>query len=144
MQDRVSYVRCLMTSVWTLLIATGLFTLGLSGISLTSIPTGAAEDPHNVLLDFSARWCGPCQKMSPIVSKLERQGYPIRQVDIDDEKALAQKYQVESIPCFVLIANGREINRITGPTDEKQLRSLMMMLPKQNRDDVMLLSLIHI
>ncbi len=138
MQDRVSYVRRLMTSFWTLLIATGLFTVGLSGISLTSIPTGAAEDPHNVLLDFSARWCGPCQKMSPIVSKLERQGYPIRQVDIDDEKALAQKYQVESIPCFVLIANGREINRITGPTDEKQLRAMMMMLPKQNRDDVQL------
>lgn len=134
MQNRVSLGRQLTASIWTMFIAIAFTVVACSWITLTSVGAQAA-DPNNILLDFSAKWCGPCQQMSPIVSKLERQGFPIRQVDVDQEKGLAQKYNVESIPCFVLIANGKEINRITGATDEKQLRRLMMMLPKQNIDD---------
>ena len=134
MQHRVSLGGHAMAWLWTTLIATALVATACSWVSLTNISAQAA-DSNNILLDFSAKWCGPCQRMSPIVSKLERQGFPIRQVDIDDESALASQYNVRSIPCFVLIANGVEVNRITGPTDEKQLRSLMMMLPKQNIDE---------
>jgi thiol-disulfide isomerase/thioredoxin len=97
-----------------------------------------AAEPNNVLLDFTATWCGPCQQMSAIVSRLERQGFPIRKVDIDEQEALARQYNVRSIPCFVLIANGREVNRITGATDEKELRRLLMMLPRQNIDEALI------
>ena len=134
MQDRVSLGGRTTASLWTMLLGMVLVTTACSWVTITSI-SAQATDQNNILLDFSAKWCGPCQQMSPIVSKLERQGYPIRQVDIDQEQALAQKYNVESIPCFVLVANGREINRITGATDERQLKSLMMTLPKQNIDD---------
>ncbi|MEI8016825.1 MAG: thioredoxin domain-containing protein [Schlesneria sp.] len=134
MQDRVSLGGRTTASLWTMLLGLVLVTTACSWVTITSV-SAQATDQNNILLDFSAKWCVPCQKMSPIVSKLERQGYPIRQVDIDQEQALAQKYGVESIPCFVLIANGREINRITGATDERQLKSLMMTLPKQNIDD---------
>ena len=125
MQDRVSLGGRTTASLWTMLLGMVLVTTACSWVTITSI-SAQATDQNNILLDFSAKWCGPCQQMSPIVSKLERQGYPIRQVDIDQEQALAQKYNVESIPCFVLVANGREINRITGATDERQLKSLMM------------------
>ena len=91
----------------------------------------AAELDH-VLLDFTAKWCGPCQQMSSTVSKLERQGLPIRKVDIDQEPALASRFSVKSIPCFVLVSNGREIDRVTGLTDEKQLRSMLNKLPKSD------------
>lgn len=136
MQNRVSLGRRMTASIWTMFFGMAFMTLACSWITLTSISAHAA-DPNNILLDFSAKWCGPCQQMSPIVSKLERQGFPIRQVDVDQEKGLAQKYNVESIPCFVLIANGKEINRITGATDEKQLRRLMSLLPKQDLDEPM-------
>ena len=135
MKNRVSLGGQLTGSLWTTLFAGGLIAVACSWITLTSYSAQAAGDPNNILLDFSARWCGPCQQMSPIVSKLERQGYPIRQVDVDQERDLAKKYDVSSIPCFVLIANGKEINRITGATDEKQLRKLMTLLPKQNIDE---------
>lgn len=102
---------------------------------VTSMSAGQAASPDNILLDFSATWCGPCQQMSSIVSKLERENLPIRKVDIDAEAALARQYKVSSIPCFVLIANGQEINRKVGATDEKTLRSMMMMLPKPKTDD---------
>ena len=80
-------------------------------------PRHTANAPQGVLLDFTATWCGPCQQMAPIVSKLERQGFPVRKVDIDQHKALAQQYNVSSIPCFVLVVNDREVTRIVGQTD---------------------------
>lgn len=91
--------------------------------------------PQGVLLDFTATWCGPCQQMSPIVSKLERQGYPVRKVDIDQERQLAQQYGISSIPCFVLVVNGREVNRITGQTSEAQLRRLLAQIPTTPADE---------
>lgn len=134
MQHRVSLRGRATATIWTTLVATSLVVTACSWITVTSVSAQAA-DPNNILLDFSAKWCGPCQQVSPIVSKLERQGYPIRKVDVDEEKALAQKYNIESIPCFVLIANGREINRITGLADEKKLKSLMSLLPKPDGDE---------
>lgn len=102
----------------------------------TSNGATLSQQTDNILLDFSAKWCGPCQQMSSLVSKLERENLPIRKVDVDVERELAAKYNVSSIPCFVLIANGREINRITGATDERTLRRMLMLLPKSPEDDV--------
>ncbi len=87
-------------------------------------------DLDNMLLNFESKWAGPCQQMRPVVLKLERQNLPIRSIDIDTEKELARKFHVDSIPCFVLVSNGKEVNRITGLTDEKSLRELMKTLPK--------------
>lgn len=85
--------------------------------------------PRGVVLDFSATWCGPCQQMNPIVSRLERQGYAIRQVDVDKEKDLANRFNVSSIPCFVLVVDGKEVTRITGATSEEQLKRLLSQIP---------------
>jgi thiol-disulfide isomerase/thioredoxin len=85
--------------------------------------------PRGVVLDFSATWCGPCQQMNPIVSRLERQGYSIRKVDVDKEKELASRFNVSSIPCFVLVVDGKEVTRITGATSEEQLKRLLAQIP---------------
>ena len=97
---------------------------------LLGLRTGTAADSDSVLLDFTATWCGPCQKMSATVSKLERQGFPIRKVDIDKEPALASRFNVQNIPCFVLLSNGKEIERVGGITSEQILRGMLNKLPK--------------
>ena len=86
--------------------------------------------PQGVVYDFSATWCGPCQQMRPIVSRLERQGYPIRQVDVDREPALASRFHISSIPAFVLVINGREVSRVVGMTTESQLRRMIAAIPR--------------
>jgi hypothetical protein len=70
--------------------------------------------------------------MSSTISQLERQGYPIRKVDVDQESDLARKYQIESIPCFVLVVNGKAEDRISGITTREQLVRMMNRLPKSD------------
>ncbi len=91
---------------------------------------GTSTASPGVLLDFSASWCGPCRKMSPIVSRLARQGYPIRKVDIDKNPQLARQYGVREIPAFVLVVRGKEVARIVGMTTERRLKQLMSRIPK--------------
>src|SRR5262245_30562354 len=70
---------------------------------------------ETVLLDFTADWCGPCKSVKPLVHQLAAAGYPVREVNIDRERALAAKYRVSTIPCFVMLVNGQEVDRQVGP-----------------------------
>lgn len=87
-----------------------------------------------VLYDFTATWCGPCQQMSPIVHKLEREGFPIQKVDIDQNPNLARQYSITSIPAFVLVVDGKPVAREVGLTSEHQLRRLLSSIPKPQAD----------
>ncbi|MBS0205122.1 MAG: hypothetical protein JSS49_19635 [Planctomycetes bacterium] len=90
----------------------------------------SAAESDTVLLEFTAIWCQPCQQMRPIVSRLQRQSFSIHEVDVDAERELALRFGVKSIPCFVLIAGGQEIDRVSGVTSEQQLKSMLNRLPK--------------
>ena len=83
--------------------------------------TGAGE---TILYDFQADYCGPCKMMEPVVRQLAAEGYPIRQVDVQRDPALAQRYRVTNIPCFVLVVNGQERGRLVGATGYQQLAGL--------------------
>jgi thiol-disulfide isomerase/thioredoxin len=84
--------------------------------------SGAGE---TVLLDFHADWCGPCQQMNGTVGQLTARGFPVRKVNIDQEKALAARYKVSSIPCFVMVADGQEIDREVGVVSLARLEQML-------------------
>lgn len=91
-----------------------------------------AADPTSIVYDFSATWCGPCQQMAPLVARLEREGLPIRKVDIDQEKTLANKFNITSIPTFVLVVEGKEVQRQSGAMSEADLRRMVAKIPSNN------------
>ena len=91
----------------------------------------AADNFTGEILDFSAEWCQPCQQMSPIVARLKRSGMPIRKVDIEKYPSLTRGYRVQSIPTFVLVVNGKEVDRIVGATSEARLKGLLARIPQQ-------------
>ncbi len=76
------------------------------------------------VLEFSGPGCLACQRMSPLVEKLKRQGYPIRVIDIQRAPRLARQLDITLLPTFVLIESGRAVKKIVGVTSERQLRSL--------------------
>ena len=98
----------------------------LSTISATPVP-------ENIVLEFTADWCGGCQQMSPIVSALQRKGYPIRTVDADRESQLLQRFGVNLLPTFVLLVDGKEVDRIVGGMSQDELRRLAMRVPKRTK-----------
>jgi len=84
---------------------------------------------ESVLLDFSAAWCGPCRSMQPVVDRLIATGHPVRRVDIDREPALASRFGVTSIPCFVMIADGRQVDRVVGVASYARLERMFGRAP---------------
>lgn len=74
-----------------------------------------------VLIDFYADWCGPCKMQSPIIDALaEEYGDKIKvgKVNIDENMALAERYQVMSIPTLLIIKNGNIAKQFVGLTDK--------------------------
>lgn len=78
-----------------------------------------------VLVDFWATWCGPCMRQGPIVEELAGEGYSVGKVDVDQEPALAQKFQVMSIPTLIIFKDGKEAKRLVGLTAKDTLKALM-------------------
>ncbi len=79
------------------------------------------------LIDFYADWCGPCQMMKPVVEEFaaSHPGIKVRSVNIDEEDELAEQYEVSTIPCFVVLKDGKEIRREVGVLSLKKLEKLM-------------------
>ncbi len=88
------------------------------------VPMGPAAAEGGEVLEFSGPGCLACQRMSPVVEKLKRQGYPIRVLDIRRAPRLARQLDIKLLPTFVLIKSGRAVKKIVGVTSESQLRSL--------------------
>ena len=76
-----------------------------------------------VLVDFFATWCGPCQMLAPILEEVskENKNCDIVKIDIDKERDLALEYEIEFIPTMILFKDGKELDRITGMLDKKEL-----------------------
>lgn len=77
-----------------------------------------------ILIDFWASWCGPCRMMSPVIDEIaEEMGETVRvcKINIDEEKNLAVKYNVMSIPTFIVLKNGKEVGRTIGVQDKNEI-----------------------
>lgn len=95
--------------------------LTLSLLALSPAAGGSSPQLNGEVLYFTATWCGACQQMNPIISGLQRKNYPVRKVDVDRERPLAQQYRIEAMPTFILVINGREAERHVGATSQQQL-----------------------
>ncbi len=78
------------------------------------------------VVDFSASWCGPCKMLAPVFHELadEKSGKDtFYSVDVDENRALAQQFNIFSVPTLVVLKNGKEVARSSGFRSKDALNS---------------------
>lgn len=80
-----------------------------------------------VLIDFYAKWCGPCRMVLPILDEIaaERGDFLIGKINVEEESELAKAHGVFSIPTLMVFENGRLINRVSGARSKAQLLEML-------------------
>jgi thioredoxin 1 len=68
------------------------------------------------VIDFWATWCGPCKLMNPILDEVEKEysDLTITRIDIDSNKDIALQYNIQSVPTYIILKDGKEVDRIIG------------------------------
>jgi thioredoxin 1 len=79
-----------------------------------------------VFIDFFAEWCMPCLMMAPVIEELgEKFEKKVKfgKVNVGDNEKLASKFEISSIPCFVLFKEGKPIERFIGAMSSEELEN---------------------
>mmetsp|Transcript_47569 Transcript_47569/g.110319 ORF Transcript_47569/g.110319 Transcript_47569/m.110319 type:complete len:105 (-) Transcript_47569:404-718(-) len=84
-----------------------------------------------VVVDFTATWCGPCQRMSPIIEKLaaEFPNIVFVKVDVDENEETAAHCGISAMPTFQFYQKGEKVNEFSGASEDK-LRGTIAALSK--------------
>jgi len=79
-----------------------------------------------VFVDFWATWCGPCRMVSPIVEELAKEyegKVNFVKVDVDQNRDLASKYNIFSIPTLAIFRNGEVVAQEAGASSKESIRN---------------------
>lgn len=92
---------------------------------------GEIPKDKKVVIDFFAQWCGPCKRIAPEYEEFSKKYTNVEflKVDYDESNELAESFDIESLPTFVLIENGNIINQVKG-SDMETLSKLLEEMDK--------------
>lgn len=75
------------------------------------------------LVDFSARWCGPCKKLLPMLEDLSKEpkmsSVNFIKIDVDDNQEISEVMNVQAMPTIVIFKGTKEVEYIVGANIEK-------------------------
>ena len=80
-----------------------------------------------VLVDFYAEWCGPCQMLGPILAEVaaENSSFKVAKINVDEESALAERFDVMNIPTLAVFKDGKIVNSSVGVISKEAIVDLV-------------------
>lgn len=91
----------------------------------TSLDNAKFLGDKPAIVDFSATWCGPCQRLSPILEELAKEyegKVDIYKVDVDKCRELAETFNISSIPAMLFIPMEGEAFMLVGLRNKAELQ----------------------
>lgn len=101
-------------------------TKNVKPVSESQFTTEVLQASQPVLVDFYAVWCGPCKALAPIVEEVAGQyagKIQTVKVNVDEASALAQRYNIESIPTLMVFKDGKPVATRVGGASKETLAS---------------------
>jgi thioredoxin len=86
------------------------------------------NDGRPVFVDFWAVWCGPCKTMEPVVDRLSAKyagKVLFGKLNVDEQPGIATRYEVQSIPTFMIFKKGQPVDAAIGAVGELALDRLI-------------------
>ena len=85
----------------------------------------------HLLFYFTAKWCGPCQRIKPLLQKIsdgsDSSKLEVYMIDIDENEDLATEFKIKSVPTFYLY-HKKELKGQTGGADIKKVQKLLKLI----------------
>ncbi len=76
------------------------------------------------LVDFSAKWCGPCRMLEPVLESVSKK-HNVLQIDVDEAQELAVKFGIMSIPTLIVFKDGKEVSKSLGYKSEEEILKML-------------------
>ena len=93
------------------------------------------KSPLPVLLDCWAPWCGPCQRMTPVMHDLAADlggQVKVAKLNVDQNPAVSRQLGIQSIPTILLFRGGQAIAQTMGAVPQEQLKAAVLARLKGN------------